>query len=79
MMIHNPFLEQINELILANGWEGQLLVELIDSSQIVRIRLNSSHPIAPLEIINDYQEGVHPLEQVQQECLRALRTGSAGL
>ena len=34
---------------------------------------------APLEIVNDYREEFNPLEQVQQECLRALRTGRPGL
>jgi hypothetical protein len=79
---HSRFLDQISELIRANGWEGQLKLELLaenESAAHVRVRLSQNHPVAPLAIVNEYMEGTHPLEQVQQECLRALRTGSPGI
>ena len=75
----DQYFDQITEVIQANGWEKQLTIELLQPSHGVRVRLGKTHPIAPSEIVNDYQEGIHPLEQVQQECLRALRTGSPGI
>jgi hypothetical protein len=82
----DSFIAEIEEIIRANGWEGQLIVEALggnptdsDSRQTVRIKLSSQHSVAPLEIVNEYTDGVHPLEQVQQECLRALRTGYPGI
>ena len=74
--------EQICELIRANGWEGQLSVVDIEPEggpQKVRVKLSENHPVAPGESVNDYIDGIHPLEQVQQECLRALRTGRPGI
>jgi len=81
MTDHDGFLDQINELIRANAWEGQLIVELVPSSvpSAVRVSLSAAHPTAPSEVINQYVEGLNPLEQVQQECLRALRTGRPGI
>ncbi len=83
------FLDEIYDLLQANGWEGQLVLEVLQSStlsqdngsqrQIVRVLLSQDHPFAPSEIVNEYEEGVHPLEQIQQECFRALRTGRSGL
>jgi hypothetical protein len=75
------YLENIKELISANGWEKQLIVEQISENPLVQVRisLTPSHSIAPGAIVNEYSEGVHPFEQIQQECLRALRTGSPGL
>ena len=76
------YLEQIKELIHSNGWDGQFDIEVIEESaeaQTIRIRLSERHPTAPCEIVNDYREGMNPLEQVQQECLRALRTGRPGV
>ena len=83
----SEFYHQIQELISANGWETQLSLEIIqgvDPSSIgarttVRVRLPAHHPVSPSEIVNEYTEGVHPLEQIQQECLRALRTGHPGI
>lgn len=76
------FLEQILELFEANGWKHQLTTEMIsssDSASKIRVRLLNNHPIAPSGIVNDYQEGINPLEQIQSECLRALRTGRSGI
>jgi hypothetical protein len=75
------YLEQIQDLIQANGWEGQLVLEVLDDvdRKRVRVRLGEQHPTAPLEVINEYDEFLNPLEQVQQECLRALRTGRPGI
>lgn len=78
-MSRETFIQEISELIEANGWSHDLVVQWVEEDQVVRIRLSSQHPISPNELINDYREGLHPLEQVQQECLRALRTGSPGL
>jgi hypothetical protein len=78
-MSQKNFIREISELIEANGWSHELKVDWIEEDQVVRVRLTSQHPISPNEIVNDYREGLHPLEQVQQECLRALRTGSPGL
>ena len=77
-MASSSYLNLIDELIRSNGWEDQLLVEWVENS-IVRIRLSQNHPVAPLDIVNDYLEGTHSLEQVQQECLRAIRTGRPGI
>lgn len=76
------FLEQIQELLAANGWEKELSLEVLNpeaEGRTIRIRLPTHHPVSPLEVINEYTEGVNPLEQIQQECLRALRTGHSGL
>lgn len=76
------FLEQIHELFEANGWKNELTTEMISSSDSVprvRVRLVKNHPIAPLGIVNEYQEGINSLEQIQSECLRALRTGRPGI
>lgn len=73
------FLNQILEIIAANGWDGLFQLEVVAKNPtVVRIRLGDKHQSAPQELVNDYTEGVHPLEQVQQECLRALRTGRIG-
>jgi len=78
------FKEQIEEVLSANGWEQDLVVETPQQPQpgvpeLVRIRLARPHPNEPSGVVNDYTEGVHPLEQIQQECLRALRTGRPGI
>lgn len=77
------FKEQIEDLIQANGWEGLLTVEPLlegnPAAKGVRVKLSSEHSTAPSTIVNDYLEGVHSFEQIQQECLRALRTGRTGI
>lgn len=75
------FIDQIRELVRANGWEDQLMIEEwgTPSQPVIRVRLSAAHPSAPSELVNDYQEGISSLEQVQQECLRAIRTGRPGL
>ncbi len=76
------FRDQVLELIQANGWEGLFQIELLpkgDCPTVLRVRLGQNHLVAPLDIVNDYSPSVHGLEQVQQECLRALRTGRAGI
>jgi hypothetical protein len=85
-MPHSDYVLQILELIEANGWTAELTLEIIPGErhpattpEIVRVKLSSNHPISPNGLINEYQEGQHPLEQIQQECLRALRTGHPGL
>jgi hypothetical protein len=78
------FREQIEDVISANGWERDLIVETLQAPgpgipEQVRVRLVRPHPTEPGGLVNDYTDGVHPLEQVQQECLRALRTGRPGI
>lgn len=75
------FVDQIKDLIQANGWEGQVVVEQINPSSpaVVRVTLSDHHPSAPAELINEYLEGVNSLEQIQSECLRSLRTGRPGI
>ncbi len=75
------FIEQVKELIQANGWENELQIELIsDSGQSgVRIRLSENHLTSASQLVNEYWEGISSLEQIQQECLRALRTGRTGI
>ena len=77
------YFDQIEDLIIANGWEKVLIVEWVSAAGqmpiMVQIRLQSNHLTAPNAIVNVYVENVHPLEQVQQECLRALRTGRPGI
>jgi hypothetical protein len=77
------YFDQIEDLVRANGWEKVLIVERVSAAGqspiMVQIRLQSNHLTAPNEIVNVYVENVHPLEQVQQECLRALRTGRPGI
>jgi hypothetical protein len=77
------YFDQIEDLVKANGWEKVLIVERVSAAGqspiMVQIRLQSNHLTAPNAIVNVYVENVHPLEQVQQECLRALRTGRPGI
>jgi hypothetical protein len=78
------FREQIEEILSANGWEHDVVVETLQEPQpgipeLVRVRLVNPHANEPSGIVNDYTDGVHPLEQVQQETLRALRTGRPGI
>jgi len=85
----SPFANQILELIRENGWEGLLNVEdmptnhavpgQVSSGQWVRVSLGTEHRTAPSELVNEYCESIHSLEQIQQECLRALRTGRPGI
>lgn len=80
----NSFYTQILEMIDANGWSGQFKVVECSESTVkspvrIQIYLSEHHPVAPSELINLYEEGVNPLEQIQQECLRALRTGRSGV
>ncbi len=75
------FLIQIEELLKSNGWSHQFILEVVSTTPgatRVEIRLSKEHAVAPLDIVNCYEEALHPLEQVQQECLRALRTGRPG-
>lgn len=67
----SPFAEQVRDLFSANGWEGLLEIEDLGSGRI-RVKLQDG------SLVNEYTEGVSPLEQVQYECLRALRTGRPG-
>jgi hypothetical protein len=79
MALKTDFLNQVKEIIEANGWENLLVIEILDGNpDTLRIRLGKEHPIAAMEVVNDYTSGVSSLEQVQQECLRALRTGRPG-
>jgi hypothetical protein len=78
------FREQIEEILEANGWEKDVVVETLQEPQPgiparVRVRLARPHANEPSGIVNDYTDGIHPLEQIQQECLRALRTGRPGI
>ncbi|HUP56261.1 MAG TPA: hypothetical protein VM598_02335 [Bdellovibrionota bacterium] len=78
------FKEQIEEVISANGWDSQLVVERLPATapgapESVRVRMRIPHVAEPSGMVGDYVEGVHPLEQVQQECLRCLRTGHPGI
>lgn len=78
------FREQIEEVISANGWESELVLETLEAAgpgvpERVRVKLLHPHPSEPHGVVNDYTEDVHPLEQIQQECLRALRTGRPGI
>ena len=75
----SSFIQDIEEIIEANNWIGQLEIEPLPPSSRVRIRISSSHPFFPSEIVNDYSPEENPLEQLQQDCLRALRTGSSGI
>jgi hypothetical protein len=77
MTDHSEYFEQIQELIQANGWEKLLTAECVPPYVVVK--LGEGHSTAPLEIVNHYAEGVNPIEQIQQECLRALRTGRPGI
>ena len=99
MKTHSAFLNQILDLIEANGWTRDLVVTELSSSSSsssssshsvdphsplrpsvrIQIHLSAHHSLAPSELVNIYEEGIHSLEQVQQECLRALRTGHSGL
>lgn len=72
----DDFEKQLQELLHFNGWEELILIERIETG--FRLKLSPSHRTAPLDIINDYPVG-SPLEQVQQECLRSLRTGRPGI
>lgn len=71
------FREQIEELLDANGWKGKFVIEDLSPTS-VRLRLKDPHPAEPSGMVGDYTEGTNPLEQVQGECLRALRTGRTG-
>jgi hypothetical protein len=77
------FVDRILELLAENGWSESFRVEEIPphegASKLVRVRLSDSHPVGPGDIVNDYIENVHSLEQVQYECLRAVRTGRPGI
>ena len=77
------YLDQIQNLLQANGWEQLLLTELVSAAGVspvmVQIRLHADHLSAPLEVVNIYVENIHSLEQIQQECFRALRTGRSGV
>lgn len=77
------YFDQIEDLVKANGWEKVLIVERVSAAGqspiMVQIRLQLNHLTAPNAIVNVYVENVHPLEQVQQECLRTLRTGRPGI
>jgi hypothetical protein len=78
------FREQIEDVISANGWERDLVIETLQAAgpgvpERIRIRLARPHASEPDGLVNDYTDGVHPLEQIQQECLRALRTGRPGI
>jgi hypothetical protein len=78
------YYSQILELLESNGWTGLFEVEILnkehnDAEQTVRIRLGLKHLTNPGDIVNDYCESRHPLEQIQQDCLRALRTGRTGI
>lgn len=82
MDLSGQFLEQIQELFNLNGWENLLIVELVSQSNdtpVAAVKLAANHGTAPLDLVNEYTFGVHPLEQIQQECLRALRTGRPGI
>lgn len=77
-------MNQIIELLEENGWTGLIVVEQIsapedESPEVVEVRLADNHSTAPGDLVNVYTDGIHPLEQVQQECLRSLRTGRPGL
>lgn len=74
----SQFIIQVNEIIEANGWNDDLRVEEVSNEQ-VRITLGPNHPICPGEFVNDYYQGMTPFEQIQSECLRALRTGRTGI
>ncbi len=79
MVNESDYLDRILDLIESNGWSRELQLEILsDSPTVVRVRLGSDHRSSPGDLVNDYTDGVHPLEQVQQECLRALRTGRIG-
>ena len=73
------FLEQIRELISANAWEKDLIVEADPAQKMVRIKLTAAHRVEPNALVGEYYEGIQGLEQVQSECLRALRTGRTGI
>jgi hypothetical protein len=78
------FREQIEDIISANGWDGEVVVETLQAGQPgvpeqVRVKLKTPRPAEPSGVVNDYTDGIHPLEQIQQECLRALRTGRPGI
>ena len=80
----SAFYTQILELVEANGWSGDLVIIELDSSVSdsrvrVQVSLSTHHSVAPSELVNIYDEGIHSVEQVQQECLRALRTGRSGI
>lgn len=74
--------DQIEELLSANGWDGKFILEVLPgppgSPQVVRVTMKEPHPAEPSGLVNEYNEALNPLEQVQQECLRALRTGRVG-
>jgi hypothetical protein len=84
-MVHSSnYLNQIIELLEENGWGGLFEVTSqeepgLASGESVQIKLGAGHPTAPGDLVNIYTEGVHPLEQIQQECLRSLRTGRPGI
>lgn len=83
-MMKSQYYAQILEMIEANGWLGKFTLSLSEDSEDqtsvrIHVYLSEQHPVAPSELINIYEEGVHSLEQIQQECLRALRTGRSGV
>lgn len=73
------YVQNIQELLEANGWAQQLTLEPNETRGIVQIFLPADHPVSPNGLVNEYAPDYSPLEQVQQECLRALRTGHPGI
>jgi hypothetical protein len=71
------FRAQVEELLDANGWKGKFAIEDLSPTS-VRLRLTDPLPAEPSGMVGDYTEAMNSLEQIQYECLRALRTGRTG-